>query len=167
MKNFILFIAIIAMMFAGCDNKHAEEHPHESAGLEPLAYTLYSDTTEIFVEFKPLVVGSKSSFAAHFTILGENFLPLTQGSVTVSLNVDGSIIRDRADTASSPGIFRLELIPQNAGTGTLYFDIKTDDYTDRIVIENVYVHPDLQTALNKQRGTDNSDDITFIERSTA
>ncbi len=163
MKNFILFIAIIAMMFAGCDNKHAEEHPHESAGLEPLAYTLYSDTTEIFVEFKPLVVGSKSSFAAHFTILGENFLPLTQGSVTVSLNVDGSIIRDRADTASSPGIFRLELIPQNAGTGTLYFDIKTDDYTDRIVIENVYVHPDLQTALNKQRGTDNSDDITFLK----
>jgi membrane fusion protein, heavy metal efflux system len=87
MSKYILSLAASALMFIGCSDYNANKHSHVHAeiDLEALVYTIYSDKTELFVEFKPLVVDSKSNFAAHFTILGEHFLPLTNGKVTVSL----------------------------------------------------------------------------------
>ena len=97
------------------------------------------------------MVGSKSNFAAHFTILGEQFLPLTKGKVTVSLIVGESGIRHSADTASSPGIYRLALVPKIAGKGKLVFDIETESYTDQIVIDNFTVYADEHSALDSQK----------------
>lgn len=164
MKNTAsIMMALFAFLFVGCTNKSADEHSHEADGLEPLAYTIYTDKTELFVEFKPLVVGSKSSFAAHFTILGESFLPLTEGKVTVSLILGETGIRNSADIANSPGIFRLALIPKTAGVGKLVFDIETKDYTDQIVIENITVFPNEQTAQENQTANENGDEITYLK----
>jgi RND family efflux transporter MFP subunit len=165
MKTASIMMTLFAFLIVGCTDKSADEHghEHEAGGLEPLAYTIYSAKTELFVEFKPLVVGSKSSFAAHFTILGESFLPLTEGKVTVSLIVGKSGIKNSADTASSPGIFRLALVPKKAGVGKLIFDIETKNYTDQIVIENIAVYPDEHTALDNQAASTNSDEITYLK----
>ncbi len=165
MKTASILMAVFAMLFVGCADKTADDHGHEhgAGGLEPLAYTLYSEKTELFVEFKPLVVGSKSNFAAHFTILGEQFLPLTNGKVTVSLIVGESGIRHSADTASSPGIYRLALVPKSAGKGKLVFDIETESYTDQIVIENITVYADEHSALDSQTETAISDEIVYLK----
>lgn len=136
----------------------------EASALQPLAYTLYSDKTELFVEFRPLVVGNISSFAAHFTLLGENFLPLTEGKVTVSLLVGEKGIRATADSASAPGIFRLALSPTTAGTGKLIFDITTPLYTDQIVIDNITIYPDVNNALERQQPESPEGDlITYLK----
>ena len=66
----ILLLNLFLIGFTSCNNK---EEARESSALEPLAYTLYTENSELFVEFKPLIVGETSKFAAHFTILGENF----------------------------------------------------------------------------------------------
>lgn len=170
MKIPSILIAVFAMLFVGCTDKEADEHAHEhgadvpiAIGIEPLAYTIYSDKTELFVEFKPLVVGSKSNFAAHFTILGEQFLPLKKGKVTVSLIVGESGIRNSADSASSPGIFRLALVPKTAGKGKLVFDIETESYTDQIVIENITVYADEHSALDNQKEKGISDEIVYLK----
>jgi RND family efflux transporter MFP subunit len=165
MKSTSILIVVFAMLFVGCTDKTADEHghEHEAGSLEPLAYTMYSEKTELFVEFKPLVVGSKSNFAAHFTILGEQFLPLTKGKVTVSLIVDDKGIRHNADSASSPGIFRLGLVPKTAGKGILIFDIKTASYTDQIVIDNITVYPDEHSVLENQIETTVSDEIVYLK----
>ena len=94
MNNAIISIVIVAGLLASCNNdihEHANaEHghlhgdeTHAGVELESLAYTLYTDKTEIFVEFKPLIVGRTSKFASHFTQLGEKFKAITDGSVTV------------------------------------------------------------------------------------
>lgn len=165
MKTASILMAVFAMLFVGCADKTADEHGHEhgAGGLEPLAYTVYSEKTELFVEFKPLVLGSKSNFAAHFTILGEQFLPLTNGKVTVSLIVGESGIRHSSDTASSPGIYRLALVPKSVGKGKLVFDIQTESYTDQIVIENITVYADEHSALNSQTETAISDEIVYLK----
>ena len=168
MKATSILMAVIAMLFIGCADKTANEHGHEhEAGVAiangTLAYTLYTDKTELFVEFKPLVVGSKSNFAAHFTILGEQFLPLTTGKITVSLIVGDRGIRNSANSASSPGIFRLALAPKTAGEGTLVFDIQTENYTDQIVIDNVMVFADEHAALENRTETALSDEITYLK----
>lgn len=158
-------MAVFVLLFAGCADKPAGDHghDHEEGGLEPLAYTLYTGKTELFVEFKPLVVGSKSSFAAHFTRLGETFLPLREGKVSVSLIIGENGIRNRADSPASPGIFRLALIPNTAGKGKIVFDIENKDYSDRIVIDDITVYADEASALNDQQESAVSDVIVYLK----
>jgi len=151
------------LLLAGCADKMANVSSQKASGLPPLSYTIYTDKTELFVELKPLVVGGISSFVPHLTILGEYFLPLTEGKVTVSLVIGENGIRNSADEASSLGIFRLALKPTKAGTGKLIFDIETKNYIDQIVIENIHVYPDEIAALEVQteHTEGNSDDISY------
>jgi membrane fusion protein, heavy metal efflux system len=161
MNKISIFVTIVTLLAAGCTSK-TTEHVHE-AGLTSLAYTLYSDRSEIFVEFKPLVVGSPSKFAAHFTILGENFLPLTEGTVTLSLIIGDKGIKYTADTPSVPGIYRLSLTPTIAGKGKLIFDIKTKTFTDQIIIDNITVYADEKTAMENQSDESGGNDISYLK----
>lgn len=166
MKQFS-FLMLLLLVISSCGNKtkeeHEHDHPHEAGGLESLAFTLYSDKTELFVEFKPLVVGTASKFAAHFTVLGENFTSLDAGKVTLSLIVGEDGIRTVADSSSSPGIFRLALSPKKTGVGKLIFDIETKDYTDRIIIENVMVYADEKEAMENLPKEEGGDNITYLK----
>ncbi|MFN0188201.1 MAG: efflux RND transporter periplasmic adaptor subunit [Bacteroidia bacterium] len=161
MNKFILTATLAVLLLNSCSKK-AEEQVHDH-GPDPLAYTLYSEKSEIFVEFKPLVVGSTSKFAAHFTVLGENFLPLTEGTVTVSLIVNGNGIKQSASAPTVPGIYRLALTPKTAGTGKLIFDIVTKSFTDQIVIKNVKVYADEKTMLADQSEESANSDITYLK----
>ncbi|HJS01281.1 MAG TPA: hypothetical protein VJ780_10130, partial [Flavobacterium sp.] len=156
----ILLLCLFLIGFTSCNNK---EEVKESSSLEPLAYTLYTVKTELFVEFKPLVVGQTSKFASHLTVLGENFKALTDAKITVSLIVGENGIKNSVDAPSSPGIFRLALNPKTAGTGTLVFDIVTKDFTDKITIENVVVYADMKTALAKQPEPSETGDISYLK----
>lgn len=156
----ILLLCLFLIGFTSCNNK---EEVKEGSSLEPLAYTLYTEKTELFVEFKPLVVGQTSKFASHLTVLGENFKALTDAKITVSLIVGENGIKNSVDAPSSPGIFRLALSPKTAGTGTLVFDIVTKDFTDKITIENVVVYADMKTALAKQPEPAETGDISYLK----
>jgi RND family efflux transporter MFP subunit len=169
MKQFMAACWLVLALL-GCTNQPSEEHAHnadgshpEEAGLPSLSYTLYSDSTELFVEFKPLVVGTTSKFAAHLTRLGDNFTPYTEGTVTVSLLVDNKGIKNTVTGPSSPGIFRLALQPTQAGTGTLVFDIVTKDFTDQIVIDSIEVYADEKTAMAAQPPESGSADISYLK----
>ena len=161
--SFWVFAFLLVVL--GCKQNSAINTGQESEanGLEPLVYTLYSEKTELFVEFKPLTVGSTSRFATHLTLLGDDFLPVTKGKVSVSLIVGNDFLKAVADSASSPGIFRLALKPTIAGKGKLIFDITTDNYTDRIVIDNITVYPDEQTALKNQSPESGSNEVTYLK----
>jgi cobalt-zinc-cadmium efflux system membrane fusion protein len=167
MNKFILFLMVTAVLIGSCNRKEEPQHhghPHvEPGGIEPLAYTLYSQFCEVFVEFKPLVVGEQSKFATHVTVLGEQFSALSEGSVTVSLIMAGKGIRQKADKPSTPGIYRLALTPGAAGIGKLVFDIKTKFYTDQLVIDSVQVYSDEKTALAAQPQAAAGSDISYLK----
>ena len=156
----IMLTVFILIGIISCNKK---EELKEASALEPLAYTLYTGNSELFVEFKPLVVGKTSKFAAHFTVLGENFKALTDATITVSLIVGDQGIKNAVDAPSSPGIFRLALSPKTAGTGTLVFDIVAKSFTDKITIENVVVYPDIKTAMAKQPEEAESGSISYLK----
>ncbi|HDY68589.1 MAG TPA: efflux RND transporter periplasmic adaptor subunit [Candidatus Scalindua sp.] len=172
-KTIILFV-IVASLLASCNNdnhKHANaEHgllhgdeTHTGVAPEPLAYTLYTDKSELFVEFKPLIVGEVSKFAVHFTQLGKNFEAVTEGSVTVSLIGNKKQLTDKAEKPSSPGIFRLALNPENSGTYQLVFDIQTKEFSDKIMIENITAYPDTKTALVNQQEQTIGEEIVYLK----
>ena len=141
-----LILLFVALVWTSCQRNTSSEHGHSHDEGTTLAYTLYTDKTELFVEFKPLVVGQSSRFAAHFTKLGESFTSLDSGKITLSLIISDKGIRKSNDKASSPGIFRLALSPTVAGTGKLVFDIETAEYKDQIIIDPVTVFPDEESA---------------------
>lgn len=150
----LIISALAATLLISCHtHSHDKEHSHshESSGptLEPLAYTLYTAKTELFVEFKPLIVGEESRFAAHFTSLGESFKAIGEGSVTLSLTGPAGNQSITADAPEVPGIFRLRMTPEQPGMHKLVFDIKTTAYTDQITIDSVTVYPDVQSAMNE------------------
>jgi membrane fusion protein, heavy metal efflux system len=142
MKYSLYCVALAALW--GCDpNPPAEEHAHDPV----VSVTLYSDKTELFVEFKPLVANTTSRFATHLTKLGDHFTPFTEGTVTVSLVQNEKGIRHTEEAPASPGIYRLALKPSTPGKGRLVFDIKTSDYTDQLVIDDVTVFESIEAAL--------------------
>lgn len=168
MKKLIIVLLMVLGAVA-CKDKVAEDHPHTAGGGHPdeelpaLAYTMYSSKSELFVEFKPLVVGQTSKFAAHFTILGEYFLPYTEGTVTVSLVQGEHGIKNTATAPSSPGIFRLALQSTQAGPGKLIFDIQTKEFTDQIIIEDVEVYPGLKEAIAAHPAETGGGDISYLK----
>ncbi len=157
------------MSAVACKEKQSEDHPHTADGghvkdeLQALAYTLYTTKSELFVEFKPLVVGQTSKFAAHFTKLGENFLPYTEGTVTVSFIQGEQGIKNTATAPSSPGIFRLALQPVKTGEGKLVFDVQTKEFSDQIIIENIVVYSNVQEAIAAQPAESASGDISYLK----
>jgi RND family efflux transporter MFP subunit len=156
---------ILVAISVACNRTAIDDHNHEAEAStpEPLSYTLYSDKTELFVEFVPLVVGTATEFAAHFTVLGEQFRPLTEGKVTVSLVMGEKVVRHSLDEASSPGIFRLALTPDQVGNGRLVFDIETEGYTDQIIIDKITVFANAEAATEAQPSAEPTDEITYLK----
>jgi len=158
----LLIACLLTGALSACNNKDSKEVSKQE-GLEPISYTLYSAKTELFVEFKPLVVDTTSKFATHLTILGDNFLPYTEGTVTVTLFSNGDSISNIASSPGSPGIYRLELKPRKAGIGKLVFDIRSKDITDQIIIDGVEIYTDEKTAINNQPDEVAGNDITYLK----
>lgn len=169
MKQFFV-VPLLVLILMACNNQASDQHAHNPDGshaeevvLAPLSYILYSDSTELFVEFKPLVVGSTSKFAAHLTKLGKRFTPFTEGTVTVSLIMGNKGIKNAVDAPSSPGIFRLALQPTQAGRGKLVFDIVTKGFTDQIIIDSVVVYGDEATAIKEQPQEVAGSEISYLK----
>lgn len=158
-------MAITAAIAAGChshDQEPGHDHASEEAGLESLVYTLYTDSTELFVEFKPLVVGEESRFAAHFTQLGAVFTPLTEGQIDLTLDVNGKKTKISSTEPQVPGIFRLALTPDQAGKAKLTFHITTAHHQDEIVIEGLTVYANEADALADAKEVEDAE-ITYLK----
>ena len=145
---------LMALVLASCQSKEEDDHAHdasgghinESAEVPAMDTTIWTDKTELFVEFPVLVVGKASRFAAHFTSM-EKHRPIKEGSVTVSLIKGRTGIRHTVDAPSSPGLFTPTLQPKEAGLyDELIFELETPDYTDTIVINGVPVFASIKEA---------------------
>ena len=171
MNKLFIAISFVALVFTNCgEDKSAHSHGGNShnhsqtdySTLEPLTYTLYSESYELFVEFKPLVVGETSKFAAHFTKLGDNFSAVSEGTVIVKLIGENSS-GYKAKEPSSPGIFRMALTPKKAGLHHLVFEIQTKEFSDTIRINNLTVYPDLAAAIEDPQKNTIGEEIVYLK----
>ena len=160
------FLPAFALMLIGCRSDPGGGLKQEQGpdSPEPLAYTRYTDDLELYVEFPPLVSGIPADFVVHISELHDRFVPLTEGVITLNLIVGEKEIRNRIDSAASPGIYLLSLTPVATGKGSLIFDIETMNYEDRIVIEDIAVYPDPETAHESQNHEMSSTEVTFLKQ---
>ena len=106
-------LLLVALTTATCGT------PKEAAKEEPptLSVTHWTDTTELFMEYPPLVSGQSARFAVHLTTLKDfkalnagrpsaEFVPERGGAATVFPGTD----------PLRPGAFRVEGVPPAPGT---------------------------------------------------
>ncbi|RMA64773.1 efflux RND transporter periplasmic adaptor subunit [Ulvibacter antarcticus] len=165
MKYIIIVLAFLVM---SCNNKTEDAHAHNPDGthageeIPRLDHTIWTDQTELFVEFPALIVGNSSRFAAHFTVLDKH-QPIREGSATVSLIKENKGLRNTVDAPSSPGIFSPTIRPKEAGTYQLVFELKTPEYSDKITIDDVIVYANTQEAIKALGTAEKGGSISFLK----
>ncbi len=136
--------------------------PTTQSSLAAVSHTLYTATSELYAEYTPFIAGQATRFTAHLTTIGQRFRPYTAGQVTVSLQVGSHTLKATAAAPERPGIFRFQLQPQQAGTGTLVVDIITPEFTDRFTVPGVVVYADAGAARQQSEG-ELAGDLTYLK----
>lgn len=132
--RYFLFLAFTLLVSCQTEKDHGHAHGHGSGHSHDqltVDTTIWTQKTELFVEFPPLVVGQISRFAAHFTEL-QGHQAIQEGKVTVSLIKNDKGIRQTVDAPSSPGLFTPALQPKQAGDYQLVFNLNTPNYQEKI-----------------------------------
>ena len=135
--NFVLAL-LIAIALTGCSQNPSgtsDGHTHD----EILQLVSYSDEFEVFAEATPFVVGQSSEILAYFSHL-EDFKPLKDGEITVSIIVGTDGIRQRVEKPQKDGLYLFSLTPTTMGTGKLIFDIQTSGGNSQIVLSNIKIY---------------------------
>jgi membrane fusion protein, heavy metal efflux system len=144
-------ILIIPLVAAGCSRSPPPAPAPEES--EPLSVTRWTDKTELFAEYPPLVAGGTSRFAVHLTRL-DNFKALTEGKVEVHLQGGASQPEVfRVDAPSRPGIFGVDVKPAHAGKRELVILVKATGLSDEHRIGEVEVHPHAEAAQAETKST--------------
>lgn len=141
----ILYVACLAAALFGCKGNAGQSGGDEHAHDANLQLTAYGDQWEVYAEADPFVVGQNSDILAHFSLL-ENFKPLTEGSVTASLIINGKGVRQTLDKPTRTGICSFTLQPETAGEGKIVFTLKTAHGESEIVVPNIKVYTDVHDA---------------------
>ena len=141
----VCVVAMVALLSAAACGRRTEPPSAANGELDPLAVTRWSDKTELFAEYPPLVVGQTSRFAIHLTDL-HTFKAVTAGQVHVQLQGGGAPETFRVDGPSRPGIFGVDVKPSRPGNRVLVIALKSSGLADEHQIPNAFVHGDQQAA---------------------
>ena len=129
---------------------------------QTLDVTHWTNATELFMEYPPLVAGQKALFAVHLTKLAD-FTPVTAGRARLEFTpVSGGAVTALAGPPPSrPGAFRVEEVPPPAGRYTWALVLEAPDLSDRHELGTITVFPDVTTA-QRESGQGPPGDATAI-----
>jgi len=131
MRHAILGLLLVACR-GGHDGGEADHYDHAAAKPDELpgqSVTVWADRVELFMEYKPLIVGRDTAFAAHVTEM-PTFKAVTAGKVTLIVKLaDGTSIPGGVDAPTNPGIFRPKVTPTKAGPCTMSMSVASPQVT--------------------------------------
>ena len=144
MKGGGVAMLILVVLLAACRGDPppapaAEENPRS------VAVTIWTEKTELFMEYPPLVAGAEASFHIHLTDLS-TFEPLREGKVVVRFEGD-AIQRFEVDGPSTPGIFNVTLKVPATRRYQLAVELHSPRLSDELRVGPITVHSDQQSAL--------------------
>jgi len=161
MRKLLSLISIIVALIS-CSGGRQDNRQEGTAytTLEPLSYTNFTDSAELFVEFRPFVVNQETSFAAHLNDL-VNFKPFREGSLQVDLYNQKNRYSDKVDSPSDPGIFRPVITPLEPGVYSLLFLFEHEGIKDSIIIDSLIVYREVAAIPATLGGR--ADEIIYLK----
>ena len=141
-------LMVLLLWLSACHTGHDHEPSHDHTHDEvKLIVTAYGEYLEAFAEADPLAVGTPSVFGVHLTRLSD-FKPLEADKVALRLVSEGQDIHQEMASALRPGVFRIELQPQQAGSHQLFFEIEWAGRQETIEAGVVQVYDNLHRAIH-------------------
>ncbi len=149
-RNLIIVVLLTSCFYKVTAQSPATVAPARSP-FKAIASTQYTAHTELFAEFRPLLLNNPARFTAHLTQVGETFKPYTNSEVSLVLSINGKTAWEQTlKEPAAPGIYRFPIKSAEAGTGTITITLKMPDYSEKFLVENVTVYPDSATAIASQ-----------------
>jgi cobalt-zinc-cadmium efflux system membrane fusion protein len=166
----IAFVFASAALLA-CGHKHehgpeghGDDHGSAEAELPGQSVTVWTERTELFMEYPPLIVGKETRFAAHVTV-DANGKPVTAGAASIRLVMTGSPpLEGSVKEPSNPGIFRPAIKPVKPGKCTLEMTVDSPQLKDQFTIGECEVYASeaaAKTALGEEEETPGR--ITYLK----
>jgi RND family efflux transporter MFP subunit len=133
----MLMLAVVGMLACSAnydaDHDHgAGSHSHGAGEAESWAVTAWGEQFELFPEIDALVAGETAGAHVHVTVL-DRFQPATEGTVTITLT-DAEGVQERFSSTNviRPGIFNVEIQPDEVGERELSFEVEVDGERETI-----------------------------------
>ena len=161
MKRLALLL-LTATLTIGCRKPSQVAAKAIQAESEPESITNWTNQTELFMEYPPLVAGQTSRFAIHLTRL-DNFKPFAAGTVEVRLTRQaGNLEPFKADAPSRPGIFGVDVTPSRAGEFQLTVSFNGEGISDVHKLGKITSFPTKKAVLHEQR-SETEEKIAFLK----
>ena len=160
MTRFSIAIVVLLSTTLGAGCRGASEA--KKTDPPSLNVTGWTQKTELYMEYPPLVTGRSAVFAAHLTDLA-GFRPLTAGRPRLEFTPEtsGASTTLPGSEPSRPGAFRIEGVLPPSGRYTWALVIDAPGLSDRHDLGVVTVFPDDQTALADAEKRPAEDSATF------
>ena len=133
-------------------------------GSEPAggAVTLWTDSTELFMEHPALIVGAPDKFAVHLTDLTD-FAPLRSGRITLTFRHrgGGAPVVVVQDAPRAPGIYGPSPTFARAGTYDLTIRVESPQARDSILVPGLIVYANAAAAPREAGGAEGG--IAFLK----
>lgn len=157
-----VWLTVVIVFAVACGGGEDSAAPQDE-GVDPIAVTRWTEKTELFAEYPPLVAGQTSRFAIHLTDL-RAFKAVSAGRVVVQLQGGGEPEIFRVDGPSRPGIFGVDVTPSRAGVRTIVISLESAALTDEHRVTGVMVHSDEQAARKAaERAPEDEEGISFLK----
>jgi membrane fusion protein, heavy metal efflux system len=147
-----LLAAAVAFSLSGCrsgETAEAKSAAAESGAAEPAggAITMWTDSTELFMEHPALIVGAPDKFAVHLTDLTD-FAPLRSGPITLRFQPrdGGAPVVVRQDAPRSPGIYGPSPEFTKPGVYDLTLIVESPQARDSITVRDLRVYAKAEDA---------------------
>src|SRR5215213_2367111 len=146
-RVYVALIVAVLLAPGGCGRKTAEPAGQETPTLDVTSWT---DKTELFMEYPPLVAGQSARFAVHLTTL-RDFKALNAGkpSVTFTPEAGGAATVFGGTAPLRPGAFRVEGVPPAPGRYRWVLTVDAPGLNDRHDLGVVTVFADQKTAFTE------------------
>ena len=162
-----LTTAVTVLLLGACNRGEAsgaKAGGAASGAAEPAGgvITLWTDSTELFMEHPALIVGAPDKFAVHLTDLTD-FAPLRSGSITLRFQPEdgGTPLVVRQDAPRSPGIYGPSPEFTKPGVYDLTILVESAQARDSISVPDLRVYARAEDAPREEAGAESG--ISFLK----
>jgi RND family efflux transporter MFP subunit len=156
-------VSVVVLQLSAC-NATAGDEGGATDALEPAggAITIWTDSTELFMEHPALIVGAPDKFAVHLTDITD-YEPLRSGRITLTFvpTDGGQSVVVIQDEPRAPGIYGPSPAFEVAGVYDLTIVVESPQAHDRIVVPGLRVYPNVEAAPKDSGGGESG--ISFLK----
>lgn len=160
-QHAVPWLVACVVLGSSCGRGEAPAAPAPEADDPTVAVTTWTERTELFMEYPPLVAGQQARFAIHLTNLAD-FSPVREGRVVVRFQGE-TIERFEASGPSTPGIFGVDVTIPAARRYELAIELHAPGLTDEHRAGAVTVYPTADAAVAALPGESGEGAVSFLK----